>query len=352
MLCMGIGSFAAPALARRIGREWASAAAMAALASGNLVRGVPAVAALVGGSLLVGLGIGVTGVAITGIVRDHLPERAGAATGLYTVSMMAGATVASLTALPLSARLGGWSPALAVWTLPAVLALVVWVPVTRRLARDGPDGPAAAVALPWRNRFARLAVAFQATSSLQFYAWLTWLAPLLEAQGFSAERAALALSVWNVVQIPAALLVPAIAERRRSWAAWAWFCAVCAAIGVGGLLVAPVAPIVGPWPWVVLTSVAVGAGFPLGLSVIAWRTPDGATSASVSALSLGSAYLIVGVAPLGMGVLIDLAGFPAALGVIVAAVVVQALVIARLGPRGVTFAEPSPLSARGAPSRP
>ena len=338
VLCMGVGSFAAPALARRCGRERAAAIGMAAIAVGNLVRGLPAVATLVIGSVGVGLGIGVTGVAVTGVVRDHLPDRAGAATGLYTVSMMAGATVASLTALPLAGLLGGWSAALGVWVLPAVLALVVWVPVTRRLGPDaGAVAAGAPVALPWRNRFARLAVAFQATSSLQFYAWLTWLSPFYVDQGFSPSRAALVLSVWNVVQIPAALVVPAVAERRRSWALWASFCAACGGLGVAGLLVLPVLPGLGPWPWVVLTSVAVGAGFPLGLAVIAWRTPDGATSASVSALSLGSAYLVAGVAPLLMGVLIDAAGFASALWVVVAAVLAQGLVVTRLGPRHVRF---------------
>ena len=352
VLCMGLGSFAAPALARRVGRERAAAAAMAAIAVGNLVRGLPAVATLAAGSVLVGLGIGVTGVAVTGVVRDHLPERAGAATGLYTVSMMAGATAASLTALPLAGLLGGWSLALGAWVVPAVLALVVWVPVTRRFGVGDAVGPAGApVALPWRNRFARLATAFQATSSLQFYAWLTWLSPFYAAQGFSPSRAALVLSVWNVVQIPAALVVPAVAERRRSWARWASFCAGCGGLGVAGLLVAPVLPVLGPWPWVVLTSVAVGAGFPLGLAVIAWRTPDGATSASVSALSLGSAYLVAGVAPLLMGVLIDATGFGAALWVVVAAVLAQAVVITRLGPRGVVFDDPGPRGGASAGER-
>lgn len=334
VLMMGAGSFAAPALARRIDRERAAALGIAAIAAGNLVRGLPAIVALVGGSVAIGLGIGVTGVAITGVVRDHLPDRAGAATGLYTVSMMGGATVASLTALSLAGALGGWWWALAAWALPAVLALVVWWPATRRL-HGLPQAPP--VRLPWRNRFARIAVLFQAMSSVQFYAWLTWLAPFYEAQGFSTARAAVVLSVWNVVQIPAALLVPALAERRRAWAPWAAFCVVCGGLGVGGILVAPVLPVVGPWPWVVLTSVGVGAGFPLGLAVVAWRTPDGATSASVSALTLGAAYVVAGVVPLGMGVLIDLAGYPAALAVVVAGALLQAVSVVRLGPRRVVY---------------
>jgi MFS transporter, CP family, cyanate transporter len=347
VLFMGVGSFVAPTVARRLGRERAAAVAVGAIAVGNLVRGVPATVALVVGSVLIGLGIGVTGVAITGVVRDHLPERAGAATGLYTVSMMLGATIASLTAIPLSDGLGGWWFALAAWSLPAALAVVVWVPVSHRF--PGTDTPVEPVRLPLRNRFAWLAVAFQATSSVQFYAWLTWLAPYYETLGFSVSRAALVLSVWNVVQIPAALLVPAIAERRRSWALWASFCAACGALGIGGILLVPVLPVLGPWPWVVLASVAVGAGFPLGLAVVAWRTPDGATAASVSALTLGSAYILAGLAPLGMGVLIDLAGFRAALLVVAAAVVAQVLVIVVLGPRRVTFAASAPEVSPSAP---
>jgi MFS transporter, CP family, cyanate transporter len=45
------------------------------------------VAALIGGSVLVGLGIGLAGVLITGVVKEHLAERAGAATGGYVVAM-------------------------------------------------------------------------------------------------------------------------------------------------------------------------------------------------------------------------------------------------------------------------
>ncbi|WP_116709285.1 MFS transporter [Actinomycetospora cinnamomea] len=336
VLMMGAGSFAAPALARRVDRERAAAIGVAAVALGNLARGLPAAVTLIGGSLVIGLGIGVTGVAITGVVRDHLPERAGVATGLYTVAMMGGATVASLTALPLRDVLGGWWWALAAWALPAVLALVVWWPVTRRL-HDTSAVPVTPVALPWRSRFARLALAFQAMSSVQFYAWLTWLAPFYEAQGFSPAAAAVVLSMWNVVQIPAALLVPALAERRRAWGPWAALCVVAGGVGVGGMLAAPVLPGLGPWPWVVATAIGVGAGFPLGLAVVAWRTPDGATSASVSALTLGAAYVVAALAPPAMGVLIDLAGFRAALVVVAVGVVVQGVSVVRLGPRRVTW---------------
>ena len=102
-------------------------------------------------------------------------------------------------------------------------------------------------------------------------------------------------------------------------------------VGTVGLLLVPVAPLVGPWLWVTLVGIS-GAGFPLGLSVIAWRTPDGAASAAVSGLALGVGYLSSATAPLLMGVLIDMTGgYRAAIAVLVVAGLVQAWATFRIG---------------------
>ena len=69
VLMMAAGSFAGPLLARYGGRERALGVAVGLVAAGSLVRGVPAVAALIGGSVLVGLGIGLAGVLIYLAVR-------------------------------------------------------------------------------------------------------------------------------------------------------------------------------------------------------------------------------------------------------------------------------------------
>src|SRR5690349_15741569 len=102
VLMMAAGSFAGPALARHGGRERALGVAVGLVAAGSLLRGVPAVATLIGGSVLVGLGIGLAGVLVTGVVKEHLGRRAGAATGGYVVAMMVGATVSSAVAVPLA----------------------------------------------------------------------------------------------------------------------------------------------------------------------------------------------------------------------------------------------------------
>jgi CP family cyanate transporter-like MFS transporter len=79
--------------------------------------------------------------------------------------------------------------------------------------------------------------------------------------------------------------------------------------------------------------IGVGAGFPLGLTVIAWRTPDGAASAATSGLALGVGYTVAGLGPLLMGLLIDATGYPAAIAVLLLAGAVQAFAIWRIGDR-------------------
>lgn len=81
VLMMAVGSLVGPSTARRAGPERALVGAVGLVALGSLVRGIPAAVPLVAGSLVVGLGIGVAGVLLTGVVKEHLASRAGAVTG-------------------------------------------------------------------------------------------------------------------------------------------------------------------------------------------------------------------------------------------------------------------------------
>ncbi|MBP2370830.1 MFS transporter [Pseudonocardia parietis] len=339
VLMMSAGSFGAAAVAARIGRERLLGVAVAIIAAGSLLRAVPALPTLIGGSVLVGAGIGVAGVLLTGVVKEYLADRAGAVTGGYVVSMMVGATVASAVAVPLAVALGGWSLSLAVWAVPAVLAVAVWVPVAARIGRGRSAVPADDGASErdepriWRDPFARRAACYLAGSSTIFYGWLTWLSPFYELQGWSAQSAGLLLAVWSIAQIPAALLFPAIAERHRRWRFWASLTVLSSIAGTVGALLLPAPGTPLPWLWAVLIGIGVGAGFPLGLAVIAWRTPTPARSAAVSGFGLGVGYCAAGIGPLVMGLLIDLGGFFPAIVLLVAAAGLQAAAIWRIGDR-------------------
>jgi MFS transporter, CP family, cyanate transporter len=361
-LAMAAGSFVGVPLAVRFGAARSLGPAVGLVAAGSLVRGVPAAAALFGGTLLVGLGIGTAGVFLAGMVRTHFAARAGTITGHYVVAMLVGSTVASASAVPLASWLGGWSLSLATWAMPALLAVVLWSRLTRRLDSMSPDGVVAFRERPrtprrrW-TRLARLMAAYQAGTALVFYGWLTWLAPYYQSQGMAPTTAGILMAVFSAAQVPSALLAPVLAQgfrltRRpgsmravplvavrparvarcgRRWRFWAALAVGGFALGTVGALLVPLPPVVGPWPWVVLIGLGGGAMFPLGMTIIAWRTPDGPSSASVSGLALGVGYIVAGIGPLLMGLLVDTAGYRAAIGVLLAAAAMQAWTIARIG---------------------
>lgn len=160
---------------------------------------------------------------------------------------------------------------------------------------------------------------------------MTWLAPYITSRGWSPRDAGMVLAVWVAAQVPGALVIPALAERTGHWRFWSGVALASTAIGSFGLLLAPLA-LVGPWLWAVLVGIGSGAGFPLGLAVVAWRTPDAAASAATSGMALGVGYTVAGIGPFAMGVLIDLtAGYAAAIAVLFAALAVQAGAILRIG---------------------
>jgi CP family cyanate transporter-like MFS transporter len=141
VLAMAVGSFAAAPVAARFDPERALGATVGLVGLGCLVRGLPVTAALVAGTALVGLGIGMAGVCLAGVARARFASRVGVLTGGYVVAMLLGSTVASAVAVPLATLLGGWSFSLAVWAVPALVASAAWAALPRGVTA-GTDGVA------------------------------------------------------------------------------------------------------------------------------------------------------------------------------------------------------------------
>jgi CP family cyanate transporter-like MFS transporter len=110
--------------------------------------------------------------------------------GVYTMALSGSAAVAAGSTVPIGALLGyGWRGALAAWAVPAVLALLAWLPYTR--VRNPP--PAAG---PGGRALLRSALAWQVTlffglQALSFYAVLAWLPSVYRDHGYSPAAAGL-----------------------------------------------------------------------------------------------------------------------------------------------------------------
>lgn len=72
-----------------------------------------------------GVGIALIQALVPSFIKRFFLQRSSLLMGLYTTGIMAGAAVAAATASPLSGIIG-WSGALAVWGILALIALLVW----------------------------------------------------------------------------------------------------------------------------------------------------------------------------------------------------------------------------------
>ncbi|CAM5322902.1 MFS transporter OS=Streptomyces rimosus subsp. rimosus (strain ATCC / DSM 40260 / JCM 4667 /NRRL 2234) OX=1265868 GN=SRIM_021635 PE=4 SV=1 [Streptomyces rimosus subsp. rimosus] len=127
LVFMGLGSIAAPKLARRWGTETVLCGALVLLCGGILLRIAPPVVALFVGCAVVGTSIALLNVLMPGLIKRDFPEKAAGMTALYSTAMILGATVSAASAVPLENALGGWQGSLASWALLAAVAAVVWI---------------------------------------------------------------------------------------------------------------------------------------------------------------------------------------------------------------------------------
>ncbi|WP_399087330.1 MFS transporter [Streptomyces sp. BBFR2] len=340
-LCFAAVGATGAALARRAGTERAVLLALAALVAGLAVRAVPSTGALLAGTVLSAAGLALCNVLLPALVKAHFPGRVALLTGVYTTVMALGSALAAAVAVPVADLAGGPSPGLAVWALPALLALAVWAlapgsvragpeqerqrerrrggtgPGPRDGAgepgpQDGAAGPAAergagpaperAAVSAWavgRTRFGLLVTAFFALQSLASYAVIGWLPTVLTDHGVPADRAGSLLGTALLVGVPAAfVLLPLTRSPARLRLA---FCLVGAALTAGylGLLYAPsaAAPL-----WAVLTGLGLCA-FPLVLALIGTSGRSARETAALSSFAQSTGYLLASAGPFGVGLL-------------------------------------------------
>jgi MFS transporter, CP family, cyanate transporter len=295
VVCMGLFAPVGAALARRVGREAAVACALVLVAGGTLARGLDVSALpLYGGTLVAGIGIAIGGALLPGVVKAWFPSHPGAVTGLYTAGLVAGAMLASAATVPVMDALGiGW-----------LAALVVWVPVTRRLRAAAEPAPGR-LRLPWRSPVAWRVTLFMGSQSLLYYAAVTWLSPLYVAAGWSEGRAGLLLGLFSFTQVFSALAVPTMADRTGDHRPWVALCVGTATVMLAAFALVPTAA---PWLWAALLGLGVGGMFALALTLLVKLAPSPAAAASLSGMALLVGYLLAATGPVLAGALHDASG--------------------------------------------
>jgi MFS transporter, CP family, cyanate transporter len=341
VLCFAALAPAAARLGRRVGARTAVLGGLVAIAVGSVLRVLGGPPVLFAGTFVVGAAMTVGNVLLPAVVKGEFPERAGPVTGMYTAALAGGAALTTALTAPVAA-LWGWRAGLAVWALLAVLAAVVWFVATGRRrvvtrpARTATGDPVRV----WRSPVAWAVTVVLAMQSVLYYAVTAWLPSLLiDDAGLGVPTASLAASVFQLLGIPGALLVPVFLTRVSEQRGLA--VAVAAGWGIVplGLLVAP-----GAWPvWVAVGGVVQGAGISLAFALVPLRAVDEDGVTRLSAMSQLVGYAVGAVGPLLVGVLYaGTGGWSAPLVLLVG-------VAAVLGTAGVVAGRPVTLGSRHGP---
>lgn len=308
VLCLGVFASLAPPLARRVGAEVAVAGALTLITVGILLRVVTSPVALYSGTVLAGAGIAAGNVLMPALIKCQFPRRVGSVTGLAMMLMAGSGAFAAGLAVPLD-HAAGWRVAFAVWAVPSLIAATVWAVRGRvdcRCVRPDPtgNGAGADAGSLLRSRLAWSVAAFLGLVSLVFYVLVSWLPAIMRDNGFAAAEAGMMVSVMLLIGIPLGFVVPLLATRLRDQRALVLAASALAAVGLGGLLVAPAFG----WLWVCVLGLATGSAFPLAVTLLSLRSPSPVVAAGLSGMAQTIGYLLAGAGPLAVGALRDVTG--------------------------------------------
>ncbi|MFD6114895.1 CynX/NimT family MFS transporter [Streptomyces yangpuensis] len=317
-LCFAVFGVTAPRLSRRFGPVAVVCAGMAAVAAGLLIRPFAGGAAgFLAASALSLAGIALTNVLLPVIVKRYFPDRVGTMTGLYSMALAAGTSLAAAATVPLTAALGGsWRTGLLMWAALALVAVLLWLPIARAARRAdraqaaaAGSGAGAAVRTDAGPRVVRSRTAWalacyfglQATGA---YITMGWLPQIFRDAGVSASTAGVLLAVTMVMGVPLAFVIPGLAGRMRNQGAIAVTLGVFGLTGYLGLSFAPAA---GAWAWALLLGVS-NCAFPLVITMIGLRAKSPAGVVRLSAFAQSTGYLISIPGPLVIGTLYQHSG--------------------------------------------
>jgi MFS transporter, CP family, cyanate transporter len=310
-LCFAIFGIAAPRLARRFGPGAVVCGGMVAITTGLLIRPFAGgTAGFLAASALALMGIAVSNVLMPVIVKRYFPDRVGSMTGLYSMALALGTSVAAAATVPMTEALGGsWRVGLAVWAVLAALAVLPWIGMARdrgaaarnTVAAQAQESPAPRIT---RSPTAWALGCFFGLQATGAYITMGWMPQIFRDAGVSAGTAGVLLAVTMVMGVPLAFVIPRLATRMKTQGPIVVALGLCGLTGYAGLFFAPAA---GAWAWALLLGVS-NCAFPLALTMIGMRSRTGAGVVRLSAFAQSTGYLISIPGPLLVGVLYQHSG--------------------------------------------
>lgn len=303
VLLMGLLAPLAPRLAVRFGLERTISLCLGLIGLALMLRLLgddPVI--LIGTAAMVGAGIAVAGPLLSGFIKRYFLDRIGKTAAFYSLSMAVGGTIGVVLTAPATQLLGErWTMGLAIWSIPAILAVMLWW----RL----PNQPEAAVerraGLPWREPRAWLVSIYFALQAGLFYALATWLVARYHEAGFSLLQSNTFFSGFMLIGLPSAFAMPWLAQRfgKRHL-----LMAACGAMATASLLIIAWVPQVQPLVVCMVLGIALNGTFSMSLVLPMYEASTPLAVSRLTAMMLCTGYCLACFSPVLTGLGRDIAG--------------------------------------------
>ncbi|CAB3736423.1 putative transporter YycB [Achromobacter animicus] len=255
-------------------------------------------------AVLAGVGIALVQTLLPAFIKRNFAHDMGRVFGLYTTGIMAGAAVAAASAAGLAGSVG-WPAVLAFWSVPALLALPLWLNAAQDRADASSPLHRTARTAPrsfWRNLRAWELMLFFGIGTGAYTLVLAWLPPFYTGLGWEPSAAGFLLGGLTLAEVMAGLAVSAwigrFPDRRKPLGA-------VLTILICGLTCLILAPLKLALLACLLLGIGIGALFPLSLIVAMDHLDDPAQAGMLAAFVQGGGYLIASFMPLLAGILRD-----------------------------------------------
>lgn len=309
LIAFAIMSPIAPKLGHKFTNERAMLIGMLILILGIGTRSIANAVLLFTGTLLVGFGIAILNVLLPGFIKASFPTKVGLITGIYTTSMSLMAAAGSGLSVPLATGLGlGWKLALAVWVIPAILGLIIWI----YLSKKHLNGNKVEVKSfqsnnrMWKDTLAWQVALYMGLQSFLFYVTISWLPEILHHQGLSMATAGWMLSFTQFIGLPASFAIPVLSERFKSQRVLVFILSALSIFGYGGLLISK------SFPVLIISCICIGfflaGAFALALTFLGIRARNPKDAAELSGMAQSLGYILAAFGPILIGYLFDITG--------------------------------------------
>jgi len=291
---MGLGALLSQALRQKLGEVNGVTLGVILIMLACVARGYwDSALAMLASAAVAGVGVALVQALLPGLIKGHFGAATGRMMGLYTTGIMGGAAVAAASAARLNETLG-WQHTLALWALPALLALIVWITASAQRQQPAVIQTQQAPIQFWRYSRAWALMLFFGIGTGVYTLILAWLPPFYVELGQSRQLAGDLLAGLTLTEVMAGVIVSGVVGKYHDRRLLLFTALGCTLAGLAVMIVAPISM---AFAAMVLLGLGVGALFPLSLILAMDHLDDPRFSGDLAAFVQGGGYMIASLMP-------------------------------------------------------